>query len=582
MTTICFRGAGYGVKNAWRRGFLLTAVAICAAASSSCSWFMSVFYGELRTVSVSASALGSVTVEADAPNESSVDGLYEYRDGTRVTLRATPSADGVVFDSWSGGYTSYDAEFSFTVAKDADLRANFVSLDEPWLVMVYMAAANTLEADGYYDLNRMELGLAEAEPALRGNLKVVALYDRISTADYLAANPGANTAYNSSDDGDWSGARLYEVRPDDDEAVLTSRVIPSASSSLGTWRSGADDEMDMGDKGNLTAFVAWATEAYPAYRKHALILWNHGSGLSASRSICFDDEVYAGDGKYGSIGQLYIGELDEALEPVYGTDGLAGHGLEAFGADACHLGLYEAAYEIRDLAAYFVASPAIEYGGWNYARLFSTESAFDSGRAFVKEVVQGYQAKSYFSPNTMTAVDLSYMAGLKTAVDGLGAALLDYRDTGTTGSLAERQVAIEALRDASVAYYSGSDYDTPLYAPYHDLGDFCERVRIAALSDGTKSAAEAVLSALSPAVVYAWTASRYGGFEGACGRGLGIFFSHGDEAYTVNAETRSHYAYQWYYTDDGAGILYGKISAADAPAGSVTWRGMLDKFYPLQ
>ncbi len=566
-----------GGRRSLLRGLLLAAAG--AAASSSCSLFASLFYGELRTVSVSASALGSVTLEADAPNESRVDGLYAFRDGTRVTLRAAPSADGVVFDSWSGGYVSYDAEFSFTVAKDADIAANFVAQSDPWLVMVYMAAANSLEADGYYDLNRMELGLAEAEPDLRGNLKVVALYDRISTADYLAANPGADTAYNSSDDGDWSGARLYELRPDDDTTELASRVIQSASSSLGAWRTGPDDEMDMGDRDTLTAFAAWATEAYPEYRRHALILWNHGSGLAASRSICFDDEVEVESGQYGSIGQLYIGELDEALEPVYGPGGSAADArLEAFGADACHLGLYEAAYELRDLAAYFVSSPAIEYGGWNYARLFSTRAAFDSGRAFVKEVVQGYRAKSPFSPNTMTGIDLSCIEDLKSAVDGLGAALLDYRDNGSAGSSDERQIAVEALRNASVAYYSGSNYDIPLYAPYHDLGDFCERVAAAGLSVGVTSAANAVLSGLSQAVVYTWTADEYGGFEGACGRGLGVFFSHGDEIY----DNESHYAYQWYYTDTDTGdidIPYGYLAAADQGAGSATWRDMLDAFY---
>jgi len=561
-----------GARTGARRGLLLAAAALCAA-SSSCSLFMSIFYGELRTIGVSASALGSVTVEADAPNESRVDGRYAFRDGTRVTLRAEPS-EGGVFDSWSGGYTSYDAEFSFTVAKNAELTANFVSLHDPWLVMIYMAAANTLEADGYYDLNRMELGLAEAAPALRGNLKVVALFDRISTADYLAANPGVNTSYNSSDDGDWSGARLFEVRPDRDPASLASHVIPSASSSLGVWRTGSDDEMDMGDRGNLTAFAAWATEAYPEYRRNALILWNHGSGLAASRSIGFDDEVYVDDGRYGSAGQLYIGELDEALEPVYGPGGLAGHRLEAFGADACHLGLYEAAYELRELAGYFAASPATEYGGWNYARLFSTEAAFDSGRAFVREVVQGYEAKSTFYPNTMTALDLAGMESLKTAVDGFGAALLDYRDGGADeAERSVRQAAIEALRNASVAYYSGSQYDLPLYAPYHDLGDFSERVNKAALPADATAAAEAVLEALSSAVVYTWTASEYGGFKGACGRGLGIFFSHGDETHTLNGQARSHYAYQGYYTDGYSGIQdipYGYLEAADQGAGSTT------------
>jgi len=524
----------------------------------ACSLVGDLFFGPLYSVTVTMndSSAGTYSISSDAKDESKTAGEHRFREGSVVTLSAQPSED-YQFDSWSGEYQpSWDPELTFTVTRDADLNLNFATTgNDPWLVMVYMAAANNLESDAIFDFNSMEQGLYDADPDTRSNVTVMVLFDRASAASLSATD----SAWDDDDsDGDWSGTRLYEVRPDDDTAHINSRIIESA----GAWRSGPDDEESMGNKATLDAFVAWAASAYPTHVRHALILWNHGGGLASSRSldsgtvastssrsVCTDDEDY-NDG-YGIDGQLFIGEIQEVLEHSYSeTDKLA-----VLGFDACYMGMYEIAYEFKDIANYFVGSPAVEYGGWNYASLFSDSDALVDGRGFVREVVMGYQEKSLTAPNTMTGVDLSVMEDLKTAVDDLAAALATVS-----------QSTIEAARDESTQYFPSGD---GLYFPYHDLGSLCEKIatRIASVDPQ----ADAVLSKLRDSVVYTWTDTIYGGYEGKLSNGLSIFFS-------INAQDYSAHDFYWSEYDPD---YFGYIDAANSDSnGTVeTWRELLEYLY---
>jgi len=534
----------------------ILAALVMPAILGACSLVGDLFFGPLYSVTVTMndSSAGTYSISSDAKDESKTAGEHRFREGSVVTLSALPAGD-FQFDSWSGEFQpSWEPELTFTVTRDADLTLNFATIgDNPWLVLVYMAAANDLEAEGLYDFNQIERGLFDADPEARGNRKVVVLFDRMA---------GGN-----DDDGDWTGTRLYEASPDDDASRIASTVIQSAATPSGMWRSGPDDEEAMGNRDTLAYFVDWAAAAYPEYGRHALVLWNHGSGLlsnralsdpqteaDAPRSVCFDDETKTADG-YGLDGQLFIGELQEALAPAYGASNM----LEVIGFDACYMGSYEVAYEFRDIANYFVGSPAEEYGGWNYASLFSESDAFVDGRGFVREVVMGYQEKSLTAPNTMTGVDLSVMEDLKTAVDKLATALAT-----------ESQSAIEAARDESTQYFPSGD---GLYFPYHDIGSLCEILSNEGLAP---TEAQAVRSALGSGVVYTWTATDYGSYVGTgIPNGLSIFFSHGEDDYSyyyTHLDTNDEYA---------PGFYYGHIDAADSDGdGTVeTWRELLEYLY---
>jgi len=529
--------------------------------TSSCGLLRDIFLGSLYELHIDQTGLGTVRVEADSPNEAIEPGRYAYRAGTTVTLKATPDY-GYAFDSWGGDRRdSYDPETSLFINRTSWLKPSFVSMSDPWLVMVYMAGANDLEREALMDLNAMEAGLARAAPELRANLRVVALVDRM--AGY------------SDDDGDWTGSRLYELRPDTNPLRLASAIIPSASVGGQVWRSGSDDEMRMGKASTLASFVSWAMESYPEHQRRALIFWNHGSGVfssrsvssqslasqglspgsTSSRSICYDDEDLI-EKYYGLDGQLFIGELSDTLGPI-----LSGHPLELIGFDACHMGLYEIAYELRGVARYFAGSPTSVKGGWAYKELFSSTLAFSNGAVLAREASRLYATTPFGA--SLTAFDLAYISTVRTALDALATDLKNLKPQA------------EAARDSAWLYASpdvpAENIFNSLQFPYRDLAHLCGRlVEQEGLDDAVTSKAETVLEALEAGTLWSW--SKHAGAEYSEGRnayGLGILFPPSDVNYK-NDHTR-------YYTDADAGAAYGRL---DAAAPGDTWRGMLDALYP--
>ena len=278
---------------------------------------------------------------------------------------------------------------------------DFVSDD--MLVMIYVSGANSLNNEVILDINSMERGLFHASG--NSKLKIVVLADK-------------QKSYGSES---WTGTRLYEILPNDSPEYpdkIYSKVIPFASNSLGLWRDNPEKEEDMGNIKTLENFVLWATENYPYYKKHALILWNHGGGVYSDYKpnyfICTDNE--SGSTAQSLDNALYIGEISELLEKYYSTE----NALEFLGFDACFMGMYEVAYQFRNSVKYMAFSPATEWGGWNYEYIFSQPNSCLSGQNFAINVVDGYkEAYNLKYPNTMTAVDLQFAGELKENIDNL-------------------------------------------------------------------------------------------------------------------------------------------------------------------
>jgi hypothetical protein len=447
-----------------------------------------------------------------------------------------------------------------------------------WLVLVYMAAANNLEGEALVDLNRMELGLAEANQEDLDSIKVLALVDRISAADM---GKTGSVLYDTKKDGDWTGTRLYEVLPDKDNDVIASKALESA----GAWRLSRDQEEHMGNKDTLRSFISWALEAYPDYQYQALILWNHGGGVSVVRSlspaalspaasICLDGEDY--DGEYGLNGQLFMGEIRDVLAEIYDS----GKKIEVIGFDACYMGMYEVAYEFRDVANYFVASPGLEYRGWDYRTLFKKLRSFTDGAAFVREQVQSFRDVSGTADHSMTAYDLSKIQGVKTTLDDLARVI--------AGQIRENRftrATLESLRDKSVRFSPSNEV---LEYPFFELGSFCDALIELSNNDAIIAASQSVRAALQAGLVYAWKSTVYPGWynDSQIPYGLSFFFSLGNRN-IPGFSGDSHYSAHWFYThlDTNTqyhpGFYYGHIDAADSNSnGTVeTWQELLEYLY---
>ncbi|MDD7417253.1 MAG: clostripain-related cysteine peptidase [Treponemataceae bacterium] len=459
------------------------------------------------------------------------------------------------------------------------------ALQDGTLVMVYMAGANNLTKEIVWNINDMEYGLYEADKETRLNLHVVALCDQLNP-DYDNLD-GENST--------WSGTRLYEIQPGafyetSISSNIESTLIKTASSSLGTWRTSSEQEEDMGNIETLKNFIYWARETYPYCSKQVLILWDHGAGISSTysytdslntsvRNVCVDDETEGDTDSFGTT--LYIDEIQQLLETIYSED----NKLELIGFDACYMGLYEVAYEFRNVAKYMAASPASETGGWAYDYIFAQSDTCSSGKNFAINVVDGYYTKYHEYKNyadNMTAFDLSYISSLKTEIDGLAGYLYEWITLGNVN------IRAETIRDgiaSDVVFMTAGATVSNLYKyyPYYELGsmlEYFEGASSSAQDFGTdvQNQVSAVKSAMQNVVMKAWLSENYGSkYDANLAYGMGIFCASTKYSYD------STYGF---YTDSPyteAGVLgYGGIDAANF--GTVrgktdTWREFVQYIY---
>ena len=442
-------------------------------------------------------------------------------------------------------------------------------LDDNMLVMVYIAGANSLQNEVVMDINSMEKGLFVARKKGFLKLKVVALVDK----------------YSSVGSESWTGTRLYEITPnntDSSSGKIHSKIINTASNSLGTWRDNANKEEDMGNIKTLENFILWATENYPDYKKHSLILWNHGGGVYSdykpSYFICTDNE--SGKTSESLDNALYIGEISELLEKYYSKE----NSLEFLGFDACFMGLYEVAYQFRNYAKYMAFSPATEWGGWNYEYIFGKFDSCQSGKNFAINVVDGYkEAYNNQYPNTMTAVDLQFASELKEKIDKLSERL---GEELISDKVSMREI-MEKVKNNSILMHPKDDNKLSsliLCYPYYELGSLlrCFANQNTTLkndngiifSNPIASASFEVQEELKKMIIKTWLGGDYGKIYPSESTtypyGISIFFSN-----------KNNFYYHGFYSSEKTGtngvLGYGNIEAANK-----TDNGKIDTWYELQ
>lgn len=210
--------------------------------------------------------------------------------------------------------------------------------------------------------------------------------------------------------------------------------------------------VNTGNPKNLTDFIVWAEEAYPA-EKYALVLWNHGTGwkeddiyarhreteeitkrdhrvravrsrkkmlnqaffLSTAaeimnveddetRAICYDDTSMDFLDNQGLVKALTQAEKQTARH------------LALLGMDACLMSMIEVAYEIRKCADFMVSSQEIEAGtGWPYDLILQElvanpdMLALDLSKLSVKRFGDYYMSHSRNAGgiNTQAAIELN-------------------------------------------------------------------------------------------------------------------------------------------------------------------------------
>ncbi len=272
---------------------------------------------------------------------------------------------------------SDDFEFDASLFKSSEFHK------ESWTLLIYMSADNDLEPYAIEDINELEAAFDFSQHGV----KVLVLIDRA---------PGYSTA-----NGDWTGTRLYEIQHDEiDSDFFVSQQLTSVELGLDL---GQDVELNMGDPDTLQAFIKDGTNRYDSDHV-GIVFWGHGSGF---RNLEEEEEE--------ELTKLVSYDYSDNFDALY-TQSIATtlneHDISLVGFDSCLGGNIEVAYELRNSADVFVASPDLELAdGWEYDYLLlkfmvTSGSPEDLGRSVVSAFEDRYKENAY---STIGAIDLSKM-----------------------------------------------------------------------------------------------------------------------------------------------------------------------------
>ena len=225
---------------------------------------------------------------------------------------------------------------------------------QTWLVMLYFDADDpVLEEDILFDFNEAEMvGSTE-------RVKIVAQLDR-NKKGYKG-------------DGNWTGARRYEISKDNDLNKISSKPVKD----LG--------EIDMSDPQTLIDFTTWAIETHPA-DKYVLIMSDHGMGWPGGWTDV--------DNNKDNFAFISTARLEKSLKTIVEETGIGQ--FELIGMDACLMSMLEVYNALAPYSHYAVASEEVEPGvGWAYFEFLRALSAKPemSGADLSKAIVAAYVNK---------------------------------------------------------------------------------------------------------------------------------------------------------------------------------------------
>lgn len=174
--------------------------------------------------------------------------------------------------------------------------------------------------------------------------------------------------------------------------VETGKLIP-LEDNLGS--------VAMTDPGNLTRFIDYCEENYPADR-NILILWDHGGGSVSG---------YGYDEKFSSASPMSLASLDKALADA---DCI----FDWIGFDACLMATLETGIVCEKYADYLIASEESEPGtGWYYTdwvNQISSNTSTDTlklSKTLIDSFIQASCSSSSRAQVTLSCMDLAELDG---------------------------------------------------------------------------------------------------------------------------------------------------------------------------
>ncbi|MBI2299465.1 MAG: carboxypeptidase regulatory-like domain-containing protein [Armatimonadetes bacterium] len=365
-----------------------------------------------------------------------------------------------------------------------------------WTLIIFMNADNDLEQFGVQDINEME------ELPDSSQVKIVVLMDR--TTGHDATN------------GNWTDARRFVVKHDNDVNVMTSARTPNDAQGAPFGQAVSLGELDTGDPQTVNSFIDYCQRTYPA-QHYLLDIWNHGAGW---RSRTASDPGVGRGVLYDDTNNTHVStpELTAALD-------VAGK-LDIVAFDSSLMQMLEVAYQIRSFCGLVVGSEESPPGtGYPYDLVFRPviDNPDITAEAWAAQIVSLYINSLGGYPATESALRTSQMATVRDAVTGLGDAL------AAINSQAHNEIL--NARNATQRYGSTSaDYDGN-----RDLIDFIDKLDSRITDANLRAAGQAVRNALANMIV----AEQHSGSSEAGSHGLGIFLPSSTDWNVLRATYRS-------------------------------------------
>jgi len=300
------------------------------------------------------------------------------------------------------------------IASNPAQAADQANLPE-WTFMVFLNGKNNLDSFGSMNINQME------QVGSNANLNIV-------------------VQWGSSANG--KVQRLL-VKKDNDTNKVTSPIVQDMGN------------LDMGDYKNLTEFVKWTAEHYPA-KHYFLNVWDHGSGwhdiqnLSLGRHAGLQPNDISWDEDTGSF--MTTEQLGQAVRDASAA---IGQKIDIYGSDACLMAMAEVADEMSGSVDTFVGSQEVEPAeGWPYTTFLTkwaakpTATAQEVGGMLAQDYVKAYQPGGIYSQRdaTFSVFKMDNLPALKTAIGAFGAGF------GALNAAARAKIRTAASSSQSFTY----------------------------------------------------------------------------------------------------------------------------------
>ncbi len=385
-------------------------------------------------------------------------------------------------------------------------QAQGVNVQAKWTYMVYMAGDGNLEHWLVQDIAK-EFGKIGSSK----DVNIVLLSDRI---------PGY-----ANQEGDWTDTRIFYVNQGD----------TASSTPIANW-----GERNTGDPNTLVDFVQYAQKNYKA-EHYALILWGHSWAWRPEQTMWDSSTPYDPNTDIWAENGAAAGSLDPH-EIVGILDSGEFGPVDIIAYDACEAQVIEVEPVWQGHAKYMVASQDDVW--WEGFRNDLILSALENDPDMSPKDLAILMGQN-MTDRTIAVVDLAGVGNLLTAVDEWAAAL--------QAGIGNHREAYNIARSNTL----GMDGD-PLNM---DLYDAASEIMIAVDDPLIQAKSQAVMNAVSNAVVYEW--HQKAKYKDA--HGIGIFWPR----YPQDLDLPSPHTYSndWdYYFFDGSsrpGLQFSRLTRWD-------------------